>query len=244
MTDTRSRGTILSAANFNAEKAASRLRRAMRGIGTDEKVIIDVLTSHTNVQRQIIKKKYKVMYGIQVKTLHYGSGSEIGTSGFVFHRNILRKLTPILKTAFKNWRLWCSDLTPSDNHYFRHLKQRLASQHFNVVSVLSDAAAGWLHFLTANSFEETISNAVRRYDKCLECIDNRPAFFARQLHEALNGPGTDDKTVIRILVSRSEIDLSDIQEWYHMKYDEDLSEAIYADTSGDYRKILLKILSP
>lgn len=41
-----------------------------------------------------------------------------------------------------------------------------------------------------------------------------------------------------------QVDLADIHEWYHMKYDVDLSEAIYADTSGDYRKILLKILNP
>ncbi|KAG8172123.1 hypothetical protein JTE90_026620, partial [Oedothorax gibbosus] len=76
-----------------------------------------------------------------------------------------------------------------------------------------------------------------------ECIDNRPAFFAKQLYEALSGTQTDDKTLIRILVSRSEVDLADIQEWYHLKYDVDLSEAIYADTSGDYRKILLKLLN-
>ncbi|GFS29757.1 annexin-B12 [Trichonephila inaurata madagascariensis] len=67
MSDTRSRGTIEPAANFNAEKVASRLRRAMRGIGTDEKVIIDVLTSHSNSQRQVIKKKYKVMYGMSLE---------------------------------------------------------------------------------------------------------------------------------------------------------------------------------
>nr|XP_042904154.1 annexin A4-like [Parasteatoda tepidariorum] len=78
----------------------------------------------------------------------------------------------------------------------------------------------------------------------IECIDNKAAFFAKQLYQALNNPGTDDRTIIRIFVSRSEVDLADIQEWYHMKYNEDLSEAIYADTSGDYRKILLRILNP
>ena len=40
----------------------------MRGIGTDERVIIDVLTNHDNAQRQELKRKYKSMYGI-VSTL-------------------------------------------------------------------------------------------------------------------------------------------------------------------------------
>lgn len=32
-------------------------------LGTDEKVIIDILSGHNNAQRQIIKKKYKTIYG-------------------------------------------------------------------------------------------------------------------------------------------------------------------------------------
>nr|XP_042904152.1 annexin A4-like [Parasteatoda tepidariorum] len=63
MDDSKGRGTIEPAANFNAEKVASRLRKAMRGIGTDEKVIIDIMVGHNSTQRQIIKKKYKTMYG-------------------------------------------------------------------------------------------------------------------------------------------------------------------------------------
>ncbi|GFT77007.1 annexin [Trichonephila clavipes] len=54
-------GTITAAENFNAERAAAKLRKAMKG--TDERAIIDVLVTHSNSQRQEIKRKYKSLYG-------------------------------------------------------------------------------------------------------------------------------------------------------------------------------------
>lgn len=35
----------------------------MLAIGTDEKVIIEVLSSHTNTQLQTVKSTYKTLYG-------------------------------------------------------------------------------------------------------------------------------------------------------------------------------------
>lgn len=47
----------------------------MKGLGTEENVIVEVIGSHTNEQRQEIKDKYKTMYGkvcvTQVSILFY-----------------------------------------------------------------------------------------------------------------------------------------------------------------------------
>lgn len=76
------------------------------------------------------------------------------------------------------------------------------------------------------------------------CTINQPLFFAVQLFKCMKGAGTDDPTLIRILITRSEIDLENIKAVYEQKYHKELSEAIKDDTSGDYQKILLKILDP
>ncbi|KAF8784805.1 Annexin-B12 like protein [Argiope bruennichi] len=303
MVDYKTRGTISPATEFNVENVVSRLRKAMRGIGTDEKVIIDILTGHSNSQRQIIKKKYKTIYG---RVLEEDIKSELGGH---FEDVCLALLTPLaeyivdsfyfaikglrtdekciiellislesmdlryVKTVFKEKynqdldEFLISGLTgeikslvamliTKEREFYVEVDEELAeadAQHMANASLSKTWKAEdfLISFLTTRN-KPQLRAAVAVYEKITghsfkQSIRNE--FGGSVKHallalDALNGPKTDDATLIRILVSRSEVDLADIYEWYHMKYDVDLCEAIYADTSGDYRTILLKILNP
>uniref|UniRef100_A0A6Q2YLA7 Annexin n=1 Tax=Esox lucius TaxID=8010 RepID=A0A6Q2YLA7_ESOLU len=57
------RGTVTEAANFKPEEDVNRLRGAMKGVGTDEAAVIDVLARRTVAQRQRIKEVYKATVG-------------------------------------------------------------------------------------------------------------------------------------------------------------------------------------
>lgn len=72
--------------------------------------------------------------------------------------------------------------------------------------------------------------------------NNRPEFFARCLYKSMNGLGTDDRALIRLIVTRSEIDLLDVKEEFERKYGKTLKSFIKGDTSGFYRKALLKLI--
>ena len=37
------------------------------------------------------------------------------------------------------------------------------------------------------------------------CVHNRPGFFAKKLWKSMKGAGTDDDTLIRIVVSQAEV---------------------------------------
>uniref|UniRef100_A0A2K6FQI5 Annexin n=1 Tax=Propithecus coquereli TaxID=379532 RepID=A0A2K6FQI5_PROCO len=56
-------GTVRPAANFDAMRDAEILRKAMKGFGTDEQAIVDVVANRSNDQRQKIKAAFKTMYG-------------------------------------------------------------------------------------------------------------------------------------------------------------------------------------
>jgi annexin A7/11 len=60
----------------------------------------------------------------------------------------------------------------------------------------------------------------------VECCQSPPAFFAKRLHKAMDGAGTDDTTLIRIVVSRSEIDLGNIKTEFERLYDRTLLSAV------------------
>uniref|UniRef100_A0A673FT46 Annexin n=1 Tax=Sinocyclocheilus rhinocerous TaxID=307959 RepID=A0A673FT46_9TELE len=54
----RERGTIKAKANFNVSEDVAALRKAIEGIGTTEKTLIDILTHRSSSQKQAISKAY------------------------------------------------------------------------------------------------------------------------------------------------------------------------------------------
>jgi hypothetical protein len=57
-------------------------------------------------------------------------------------------------------------------------------------------------------------------------VRDRPGYFAEQLHESLKGMGTNDRHLIRIVATRSEIDMGDIKMAYQAKHGRTLEAAI------------------
>lgn len=57
------RGTVKDKANFKVDEDVSALRKAIEGLGTTEKTLIDVLTQRSNAQRQLIAKAYEKATG-------------------------------------------------------------------------------------------------------------------------------------------------------------------------------------
>ena len=66
----------------------------------------------------------------------------------------------------------------------------------------------------------------------VRCIRNKTQQFAKRLHEAMKGLGTDDDSLIRVCVSRSEIDMVQIKQHFESMFDQPLGKFIAV--SGKY----------
>lgn len=65
--------------------------------------------------------------------------------------------------------------------------------------------------------------------------------FFQELHDAIDGLGTDDSTLIRIIVSRCEIDLGTIKSEYERIYDRTLLSAVKVQINHNLLLVCKKI---
>lgn len=69
---------------------------------------------------------------------------------------------------------------------------------------------------------------------CLvRCIKDRPAAFAKALYKSMKGAGTDDSSLMRVVVSRADIDMVQIKQVFLRDYGKTLKSFI--SVSQDYR---------
>ena len=66
-------------------------------------------------------------------------------------------------------------------------------------------------------------------------------YFAHILKKSIEGLGTDEETLSRVLVTRHEIDMEFIRNYYKVETKRELVNDIIGDTSGIYQKITTKL---
>jgi Annexin len=60
----------------------------------------------------------------------------------------------------------------------------------------------------------------------VKTVHNRPRYFSERLHLAMKGLGTDDEALIRLIVSRCEIDLANIKYEYEKDHGKTLLSVV------------------
>ena len=66
-------------------------------------------------------------------------------------------------------------------------------------------------------------------------------YFAHLLKKSIVGLGTDEETLSRVLVTRHEIDMEFIRNYYKLETKRELVDDIIGDTSGVFQKITTKL---
>ncbi|KAJ6643168.1 Annexin B10 [Pseudolycoriella hygida] len=309
--------TVVPYAGFSASDDGDTLRSAMKGFGTDEQTIIDILTSRSNSQRQQIAQYFTnslgrdiiedlkselggkfedVIVALMMEPDQYlckqmnkamdGMGTDESSLVEILctkSNEDMKRLVAVYEDMYD--RPLAEHLCSETDGFFRRLltmiitgvrdetgvvdpdkaKEQAAALYaageaklgtdeevFNRIMSHSSFAQLRLVFeeyknLSGQTIEQAVNHEISGELKeammaIIECVQSPPAFFAKRLNDAMSGIGTNDTTLIRVIVSRSEIDLGSIKEEYEKIYNRTLLSAVKNETSGDYKHALCAII--
>jgi len=221
------------------------LRKAMKGMGTDESTLADVICTKTNAEINAIKKAFKELFD---RDLEKDVVSE--TSG-----DFRRMLVSILQGAREDKEA-DEDLAKEEAkilHDAGAAKWGTDEDKFNQIFCLRShpqiamTCAMYKKAYGADMLKVIDDEMSGNLQKCYEALLGvtllgRSFYYATKLRKAMKGMGTDDTTLIRTINARCEIDLEDIKGIFKKEYAKELDKNVKKETSGDYRKMLMAVL--
>lgn len=234
-------GLMLPPVNYLCKQ----LYKAMDGIGTNEKALIEILCSQNNEQMHHISRVYEEMYNRplaeHVCTETSGDFRRLLTLIITGTRDPPGTLNPDLAVVQAKQLYDAGEgKWGTDEAVFNKI---LAHSSFDQLEYVFEEYKK----LTGRTIEQALKAEISgdlyvAYSAIVECVQMAPHYFAKRLFEAMDGVGTDDTTLIRIIVSRSEIDLQNIKDEYEQMYNKTLTSAVKSETSGDYKKALCALI--
>ncbi|KAM4678497.1 annexin A6 isoform 2-T2 [Discoglossus pictus] len=223
---------------------AKEIKDALDGVGTDEKCLIEILASRNNQQIHALVEAYKDAYGSDLETDVIKD-----TSG-----HFKKMLIVLLQGTREEDDVVSEDLVAQDaKDLFEAGEEKWGTDEAQFIFILGSRSRSHLQLvfdeyqnIAGKNIEESIKGElsgdfVKLMLAVVKCIRSTKDYFATRLYKAMKGMGTQDNTLIRIMVSRSEIDMMDIRESFRTHYEKSLYSMIKNDTSGVYKHALLKL---
>uniref|UniRef100_A0AAX7UI72 Annexin n=1 Tax=Astatotilapia calliptera TaxID=8154 RepID=A0AAX7UI72_ASTCA len=214
------------------------------GAGTNERCLIEVLASRNNKQIHDMVAAYKDAYGRDLE-----EDVIADTSG-----HFKKMLVVLLQGTRDESGVVDADLVQQDaQDLYAAGEEQWGTDEAKFIMILGNRSVTHLRMvfdeyekIAEMSIEDSIKNELsgdfeRLMLAVVQCIRSVPMFFAKRLYKSMKGLGTADNTLIRIMISRSEIDMLDIRECFRLRYEKSLYNMIKDDTSGDYKRTLLNL---
>lgn len=223
------------------------LKRAMKGLGTDESTLVEILFSRKTATLEKIKAAYEAEYGVTL-----AADIESDTSGD-FRKLLLHQLNA-KRDETKGLEINLEMARQDAQELYRAGEGRLGTDESKFNSILCSRSFGHLkkiiefykeisgHELEDAVKSETSGDLKKAYLGIVSMARGRPHYFAERIHKFVKGLGTKDLNLIRVVITRSEVDMVQIKEQYEKLYNVSLASSISDDTSGDYKDLLLALI--
>jgi len=235
---------VLALMMERAQYEATCLRKAMKGVGTADHVLIEILCTRTNAEIAAIKAAYTALFHRDLE-----KDVESETSGH-FRRVLVsavqgaRPETGVDAAAAKadakklyeaGEGHWGTDESAFNLIFMTRSYAQLRAI-FHEYEALKKK--GILHAIESEMGGDLKKSFIALAESALD----RPGFFAEHLYASMKGLGTSDDDLIRLIVTRSEVDMVEIKERFQAKFGKSLGHMIEGDCSGHYKHALLGLI--
>ena len=220
---------------------------AMKGAGTDENCLIEVIASRPNWLLEKIKKKYSELYKKElvedIKADTSGDFQKILEGILRCKRSEVREINKencekiakeLSETKEEGWVV-----NDESSVFYKYIMNSSPKE--------LSAIAREYYRLSGKTIIDGIENNFKGDAKdllksILYSLVSPSEYFATRIKKAIEGFGTDNKTLIRILITRCEVDMNIIKKYYKQLYKKDMIEDIKNDISGDYQKLMIELI--
>ena len=228
------------------EYDVDQLREGMKGLGTNEDTLIEIISSRSPAQLRAISAKYKEIYKRDleqdIKKETHGTLEHVLVSLLQGNRSTNMKpdqarAAAIAQEIFKAGEGKLGTDESVFNKYFCSLSPYELA-----------AMAQQYHKLTGHTILQAIEkefhgDSKKAFKTIVYATLSPSEYFATRVNDAIKGWGTKDHLLIRILISRDEVDMPQIKQYYKQLYGKDMVEAVKNDISGDYQKLMVELCS-
>ena len=228
------------------EYDVDQLREGMKGLGTNEDTLIEIIASRSPAQLRAIKAKYQEKYKRDleqdIKKETHGTLEHLLVSLLQGSRSTNTQVNQgqaaaIAQEIYKAGEAKLGTDESVFNKYFCSLSPYELA-----------AMAQQYHKLTGHTILQAIDKEFhgdsKKALKTIVYATLSPSeYFATRVNDAIKGWGTQDHLLIRILITRDEIDMPQIKQYYKQLYGKDMVEAVKSDISGDYQKLMVELCS-
>ena len=235
---------VLNLFDLPYEYDARELHRSLTSFSKDEKAIIEIIITRPRSHLILVQKIYKKFYNVSLKNdilnLSDKTFSEFLITILASNRPSGLTIKPndaynIAKDIIKN----------GVKQYGKNVnlfKQLFVDRSREDLIMISRA----FYDLYKKNLYDVIDNEISGTNKklikdILFGLITPAQWFAKKAYKAMKGAGTDDKTLIRVIVSRAEIDMEDIRDYYFRDRNTDLRNDIDGDCSGAYGQLLMNL---
>ena len=220
---------------------------AMKGAGTDENCLIEVIASRPNWLLEKIKKKYSELY--KKELVEDIKGDTSGDFQKILEGILRCKRSEVKEINKENCEKIAKELseTKEEGWVVNDESSVFYKYIMNSSPKELSAIAREYYRLSGKTIIDGIENNFKGDAKdllksILYSLVSPSEYFATRIKKAIEGFGTDNKTLIRILITRCEVDMNIIKKYYKQLYNKEMIEDIKNDISGDYQKLMIELI--